>query len=355
MARKERVVSSRIKSRKVLGSANPIAKGFRDTKSGCADSFGGIIFGFILFFVAFWPAKCAVTGVEEISRIIEDLPLQTSSEVAGASGLVKIHGQPSDFEGIDLEIDDPERDYHDEIDVFWYHTVLKEWTQHTEPRTHTETKIEDGQEVEYEVEEQVEVEDWEVMEDYSEISDFYLDDIEISSDGAELILTDTENYSSMGREEIGEEWLEVDYIPEDDIGDLVVIGEINGDRISSGHPFIITDVSDSQLVERKKSAEKGTRTGLTIFSIILFFIAFNLIIGPLLFLLRFVPVVGPGIRFVIGIASLILAIVIVLMFQFILRYWWLLIILAIVIVGVVLMTMKKHQAELDKEDDGNAA
>jgi len=350
MTPKERLTSSRVTGRKVLGSANPLAKGFRDTKKGCADSVSGIFLGFILFALAFWPAWCSVRGVEEVSKAVEALPLVAAEDASGQSGMIRIFGEPSDIDYIELDIECEEID--ETADVFWYHFKLQEYTEHEETRERTETRTEGGQEVEYTVEDTVMVEDWEVIEDSTDVAgSFKLSDIEIDTRRAELRLTDFETCEDKGRERLGEEWLLIEYIPIDEMNEIAVVGDLQDDEIGSGEPFIITDQDPDELVSAMATEEKGSRTMLTIVSIIMFFIAFNLIIGPLLFLLNYVPVIGAGLRFGIGIGSLILAIILVLILRFIIAFWWVILILLAVIIWVLIaMAKKKSSVEPEVEE-----
>ncbi len=346
-----RIVSSRQVGRKVLGSANPLAKGFREGKQGCMDSISGIFVGIILFMFAFWPAWCSVKGVEAVSKDIEGLTLLTAADAEGQSGLVKIQDDVGDLDFFDFE---PECGSEGEIEVFWYSWELKEYTEHMETRTRTETRVENGQEVEYEIEDDVLVEDWELIDSEEEIGDFFhLGNIEISTRNAERRLRDIEVCEDKGRERLGEEWLRVEYLPVENIDRLLVIGNLSDDEIDSGDPFIITDQNAEQLVSAMAGEEAGARMGLTIFAIVLFFISFNLIIGPLLFLLKYVPLIGPGLRFGIGIGSLILAIIWVMILKFIIEYWWAIIIVMILVVVALIMAAKKKQAaEGDSDDEG---
>jgi hypothetical protein len=345
MTPKERFVSSRVTGRKVLGSANPLAKGFRDTKKGCADSVSGVFLGFILFALAFWPAWCSVRGVREVSKEVEALPLMAAEDASGQSGMIRIYGEPGDIDYIELDVEC--RDIDETFDVFWYHTVLREYREHPETRQRTQTHEEGGKEVEETIEETVMVQDWDVIDDEEDrAGSFMLGDISVDTRDADLRLSHYETCDDKGREEIGEEWLTVEYLPIDDIDEFVVVGDLRDDEISGGDPFIITDSAPDELVASMESAEKGSRLGLTILSIVMFFIAFNLIIGPLLFLLKYVPFIGGGLRFGIGIASLIMAIILVLILKFIIAYWWvILILLAIIIWILIAVARKKEPAE----------
>ena len=349
MSPRERFIGSRILSRKVLGSANPLAKGFRDTKQGCMDSIGGMFLGFILFALAFVPAWCSVRGVAEHSKTLEALPLLTAAQAKGQTGLVKVHGKPENVEVVPFDI--ACKEINAKKDVFWYHKALKEFREHPETRQKTVTRTVNGQEVQETVEEQYMVQDWQVLnEETQAAASFTLGGIEVLPRESDLRLTRFESCQDKGPETLGSKWLLVEYLPIEDVGDLVVVGEMVSDRISSGTPFIITDKSADELVADLAASESAAKWGLTALSVILFFLGFNLIIGPLLFLLKYVPFVGGGLRFVIGVVSLVLSIVLVLIIKFVILYWWLiLVLLAGLVILVAVLASRRHPEAVEEK------
>ncbi len=349
MSPRERFIGSRVVSRKVLGSANPLAKGFRDTKQGCMDSIGGMFLGFILFALAFVPAWCSVRGVAEHSKTLDALPLLTAAEAKGQTGLLKVHGKPENVEVMPFDI--ACKEINAKEDVFWYHTALKEFREHPETRQKTVTRTVNGQEVQETVEEQYMVQDWQVLDEQTQAaSSFMLGEIEVLPRESDLRLTRFESCQDKGPETLGSRWLLVEYLPIEDVGDLVVVGEMVSDRISSGTPFIITDKSADELVADLAASESAAKWGLTALSVILFFLGFNLIIGPLLFLLKYVPFVGGGLRFVIGVISLVLSIVLVLIIKFVILYWWvILVLLAGVVILVAVLAGRRHPKAVEEK------
>jgi len=349
MSPRERIISSRVVSRKVLGSANPLAKGFREGKKGCMDSIVGVFFGFIILILAFVVTYSSVKGVKETSKDVAALTAQTPDEVKGKSGLVMIHGEPNVTDPVQspLECEDVTED----TDLFWYHLVLKEYIRHTVPEERTETRYENGEEVEYTIEEQVEKEEWVENRDETRTAGFKLGDIAVSPNGARVELDRKDNCSDKGQERITrppQQWLTLDYVLADGIGEVYVVGNLSHDEISSGEPFIVTDKQPGELVQTLATEEKTNRIFLTVVSMFLFFLAFNLIIGPLLFILNYVPLIGPGLRAGIGCISLILAIVLVVLLQFLIKFWWaivLLIVVLIVLAAVIAGKRKKPHEE----------
>lgn len=195
---------------------------------GCFDSVAGIFIGIILFGLAFIPTWCS-ENVEEVSKIVDETPLTELADAGSVEGLIKIQGEPQDVD----YIDDFEAAGCSGIsrgqDIFWYEWVLYEYTEHEESYTDndgdTRTRI---------------VEDWEEQESESDIADFYLEDIEINPADSRVLLVDIQACDDKGDEELGEEWLHIDFKPADYLDTLLVVGEKGGDSISSGHPFIVT-------------------------------------------------------------------------------------------------------------------
>ena len=296
---------------------------------GCMDSIAGIFIGIILFGLAFLPAWCS-ENVEKVSRIVEETPMTTLADAGSVEGLIKVQGEPSDVDYIDFEA---ECENYVREDVFWYEWTLSEYTEHEETyedsNGNTRTRM---------------VEDWEEQESESEVADFSLEDVAVQPGEARVLLVDFDSCDDKGEEQLGEEWLHAEYKPVDDLGNLLVIGEKTGESISSGHPFIVTDLTSPALVARLESEEKAARILLTILTIVLFFISFNLIIGPLLFMLKFVPVIGGGLRTMIGIGSLILAVIMTFILKFIIAFWWLVLIILIVLIVLLVSASKKKKA-----------
>ncbi len=308
-----------------------IGGGVAKAGKGCMNSIAGIFFGVFLFGLAFLPAWCS-ENVEEVSKLVDKLPMTSLADASSTDGLIKIQGEPVDVDYIDFT----QRgcpDLRNGLDVFWYEWTLYEYTEHevtsTDSDGDTITRIE---------------EDWEVQETESDVADFSIEDIEVHPGSARVLLVDADSCDDRGSEIIGEEWLHVEYMPVDDLDTLLVIGEKSGDRIRDGHPFIVTDLNSLELVAQLAQEEATERKVWTFISILLFFIAFNLIIGPLLFVLKYVPVIGKGLRFMIGVGSLILAVIFTFLTKFIIAFWWVIVLLLIVIIVILINKSKKKEA-----------
>jgi len=349
MSPKRTRISSREVSTKVLGSANPLAKGFRDGYKGCMDSVTGIFVGLLLFLLAFIPT-CYSTQVAKVSAVVEELPVMSPGDAEGASGLIALQGTVDAAEYEEIYIDCSGVD--DYVDLFWYDYEYYEYTEHMETRQRTETEVRDGKEVEVTYEDEELVEDWELLDSEGYMSpSFDMGNIEIRPSGGDIRLTDYRTCEDKGREQVGSEWILYKYIPLDSVSDMLVVGNISSDKISSGDPFIITDMNMDELVQALVTGEKTTSMVLTIVAILMFFIAFNMIIGPLLFMLKYVPIIGAGLRFLIGIVSLILAIVLVLLLRLVFAFWWLIL---IIIIGIVVFLIVRARNKADEPEVGQA-
>lgn len=326
MPRVERFIGRRIKHsvEKTMDFANPLTGKIEGAKKGCIDSVGGVVLGFLLFFLAFIPTYCSAK-VKEQSKQIARMELQTPDEVRNGSGMVMIHGTPEEIDPISppLECEDIERD----TELFWYHFLLKEYRQHEETRSSTMPGGEEAEDVYM-------VEDWEDVREETRIAGFRLGDIQIRPADARTEFDDFRQCEDKERERLGAQWLTLEYILPEEVGEVYVIGNLSNNRISSGTPFIVSDKEPERLASTLAAEEKTTRFLLTAVGVILFFISFNLIIGPLLYLLQMVPVIGSGLRAFIGFLSLILSVVLVLLLQVLIRYWW---VIVIIFVGVVLL------------------
>jgi len=298
-----------------------------ETKKGCFNSIGGIFFGFILFAFAFLPAWCSVKGVREYSEEIAELELFTPEQALDSSGPVKMEGDLDPFTDIEPIYFNPEcGSAKGEIEVFWYEWDISEYYEERD----SDGDVSTG---------------WRHVDSGKGITDsFTLGDIEINPGNAKTRFRDFETCETGGIREVGEEKLVEKWIPLADIDRLLVVGDIDTGKISGGDPFFISNLPHDQLVEKLASEENLMRWIWTGLSILMFTIAFNLIIGPLLFVMKFVPVIGGGLRFFIFIASLIISAILVFLIKFIIAFWWLLIILMLGLIFLIISIASKQKS-----------
>jgi hypothetical protein len=166
----ERIISERVVSRKVVGSANPIARKFRNLKG----SITGVCAGPVLIIIAF-VMLFAGERIKKNSAVVESLSLETASEVTATDGMHKMKGTPT----VTTPADAPEYG-----DVLYYSYSEQQYQEVEETETETVTKIENGQEIEEEIERVKIVEKWVDMNTGSEWAEFKLGNYTISVSGA---------------------------------------------------------------------------------------------------------------------------------------------------------------------------
>ncbi|MBU0976203.1 MAG: TMEM43 family protein [Patescibacteria group bacterium] len=393
----EKILSERVVSRKVIGSANPIAKKFRSFKG----SFGGICIAPILIIIAFGILFYS-EKFKKNSEVVEQLTLETATEVTADSGMHKIKGTPV----VDTPIKAPEVG-----DVLYYSYKEQKYEEVEKTEEETITTIENGQEVEETIERVKLVDEWVDKESKSEWAGFKLGNYTISPNGADLELklqkkeymiegVAQKDYKSIC-ESAGGTWLaqynecegigkticgsndgeykmcespcrhnpvmenctdvcvEVctivnpgEYVDisgkniTPDIGDyrlvveylpleteMLVIGEISGTTVSGGDTFIVSNKSDTELLSDLKGEETAMYWIMKGVVWLMLTFGFLMILGPILSLLDFIPVAGKAASCVASIIAAIVSAGIVIAGTLIIKYWFLCIALAVI--GVV--------------------
>lgn len=356
----EKIISERVISRKVIGSANPIAKKFRNLKG----SFGGICIAPFLLIIALGIIYYGET-FKKHSRVVENLTLESAEEVSsGASGLHKISGKPKDVS----ELISPY--VGDEIGkVLYYSYAVQEYQEVEETEYETVTRIENGQEIEEEVERVKLVEKWVDEETSSKWAEFKLGNfsIEPSSANKELKFQSKEYYEDFEgfidvtskniNPEIGDYRITLSYLQIDI--ELIVIGEISGSSISGGETFIISNKSDSELLSDLKSGETTTYWVMKAGSWFMLTMGFMMLLSPVLSLLDFIPIAGKAASCAASVVGAIFAFIIVVTATIIIKFWWAFLILAVlgiigVIVLIVMLAAKKNDKKgTDSEEDNS--
>lgn len=352
-AAKERIISERVVSRKVIGSANPIARKFRNLKG----SFGGVCIAPVLIILAlgilFWGER-----MKKSSAVVESLSLENAEEVTADSGMHKISGTAAD------ECDNKPTYFSDETGNVLYYTYDKEeYRLEEETEYETVTKIEGGQEIEETVERVKEVEKWVSVESDSKWCDFKLGDYTVSPDGVDMeVSLEKISYKqdylgdytekATTEDEIGDEKVTLQYLPMD--SKLIVVGEISGKNISGGDPFIITTKSDSELIEDMKAEETAIYWVTKGASWLLLMFGFMSILSPILSLLDFIPIAGKAASCAASIIGAILALIIVFLATVIIKFWWLFLIIAVLAVGalvalIIVLVSKKGSSNKEGE------
>ncbi len=357
MADKTTSKSKRLKSRNVrkkgLIERSPlggIAKNTSSKVKNLRGSIGGVFVGILFVLIGFFLIYGSVKWIKNNSSVVEQLQLQSASDVSSNAGMAKINGEPQlldeDFAFVYTKCFDEfcfadEQSEETINNLLYYSVTYERYEQYEKKETKKEVKDTGSEEIteEYEVTEIKE--GWKQKGTKHAFADFQLGDIEVNSEEAKRMLdTDSrtiENIVLPG--DIGNE----DYIVEgheeeasDKVGqtrmmlktitpkqELIVIGEVSNGEIDSGEPFIITNYSESKLVDSLKTEEKSGRLMIRIGAWVMLTLGFMLIIGPILALANFIPVVGGAARGLAFFLSAVLALVIVVMGVLIVKFWWL--------------------------------
>ena len=357
----ERVISSR-----VVGSSNPIAKKFRSI----GNSIKGVGCGFILLVIGLFLIFQSVFGVKEYSKMLAALPLLTTSEATGSQELVKIKGTP--------DVATPAVfTYEKCADAKCFGTTTPESTESAyyisvqkqrfeivkHVTTETRTKDVGGSEVEETVEKITYEEEWVTKESKTLWASFKLDGkIEvIGSDDTSLKveleektvpnikianLTPLEYYGQQPSSEIGNTRLIYSYFAQSlPAPELIVTGELQNNAIKDGDPFIITNMSDSELIKALGDEENFTRMAYALGSWLLTFIGLSMIMAPILELVNWIPLFGWAAKAAAAAIAFIVATLLVAGSWLFLKFWWLILIIlaALIVLAVFLVIRSKNQ------------
>ncbi len=346
---KEKVISERVVSRKVVGKANPIARKFRNLKG----SFGGVCIAPVIVIIAlgllYYGEK-----FQKQSKVVEELKLEDASEVKADSGMHKMRGKPTVVEAVEVL----------EIGEVLYYSYQRQQYQEVEETEHeTVEYVEDGEDVEEEIERTKLVEKWVDMESKSEWSEFKLGEYNVNTSGADLKFNlaekeyreENDEYFELSSSqsitpEVGDYRITVSYLPIDT--QLLIVGEISSNTIKKGEMLIISDKTDSDLISSLKSSETALYWTIKGVAWILLTIGFLMILNPILSLADFIPIAGKAVSCVASIAAGIISLGIIVAITFIIKFWWVLLILTgvgvVVLIVILVMLMKKHK---DKKED----
>jgi hypothetical protein len=348
----------KVVSKKVLGSANPIARKFRDLKGAIQ----GIGCGFLSLIIGIVLIVSSVTSIKENSKLLANTPLQTPQEVENKQEFVKVQAQPSDIEKIEFKFTICEnkncyawQQTEETFEDFLYLDAKFERFEVVEKtRTETRTRVENGQDIEETVEITEYKEEWVTKNQNTLKPYFSLGAIQINPEKAtykintlsktftNIMISNLEEINTYGQqvsEQVGQTRLVVEYLkPENTI---IATGDISSNTISSGEPFIISNKTDAELIETLKTEESAMRWGLRIGAWLLLTIGFSMILAPLMEIVDIIPVLGKFIKFVAFAISAFLSLLIVLILTLLIKYWYLALLLFILIfVGIAFLVIK---------------
>ncbi len=334
-------MSEKIVSERVVSSKKVTKQGYVQEKWGnLMDSLSAFCMAPVLIVVAIGLLFYS-EGFYKSSEVLKSLSLEQASDVAGESGLKMITGEVS----VEQKLEAPELG-----EVLYYDLVKEEFKEVEETDYETRTRIENGEEIEEKVETTKLVDKWVAQEEQKgKWADFSLGQIDIDPKNAELRIdfkkkTYLENIfgeleeSSISDPELGDIRVVINYLPVDN--DLIVVGELKNDKIEGGVEFIVTNKTAEGLLGDVQNEENFWYWFLKFLIWLLFTIGMTSIVGPILALLDFIPLVGSAAKTVAGIISAVIALVIVLIATILIKFWWLfLIVVLLAVVGMILLLL----------------
>lgn len=350
----ERIISERVVSRRVVGSANPIARKFRNLKGSITGVGCGPVLIILALGVLFYGEK-----FQRSSKIVEQLSLETAEEVTATDGLHKMNGKPT----VSTAAEAPEVG-----NVLYYSYAKQQYQEVEETETETVTRIEGGQEIEEEIERTKLVEKWVDMETENKWAEWKLGNYNVKTSGADLRLDlsrkeyreDLGLYFELSSgmssiPELGDYRIVVQYLAIDT--ELLVVGQISGSNIGSGgEVFIITTKSDAELLSDMQTEETTlywvTKGG----SWLLLTIGLLMMLGPILSLLDFIPIAGQAANCAATVIAAVISVGIVIAGTLIIKFWWVCIalsiigVIALVVLLIVLVAKKGGKGEVKQEE-----
>jgi hypothetical protein len=188
--------------------------------------------------------------------------------------------------------------------------------------------------------------------------------VKVNPDGAKLRMDyqqtvlylpiDEEEWEVLGKNqsvspELGDERMTINYLNTDE--ELVVIGDLMNGQISGGDEFIISNQGNEGLLSGLKSEETAWYWIMKFVIWLLLFIGLSSIVGPLIAVLDFIPLVGSAARWVGGVIAAILALIIVVLATLLIRFWWLWLVLIILFVGLVVGALLYYRGRNMKAEE----
>jgi hypothetical protein len=340
-----REISRHVVSEKVLGSANPVARWGRNAKSSCWDSIGGFFFGVLLFFATFaLPYYAAKT--EKDSKDVAKLEVITVEQAASFSGKTLVQGVIAPQQPLVIPL------VKDATNVLAYDYTLEHWETWTETHDETHTEVQNGKDVEVTEQVSEEVSDWVVKKQDTQWAVVKLGGVNIDPKSCDMGLPWDTAYSNEYTRGV-DKYKETVKIVRGGMQVLLAAELANGQVAAQPDFYRVYTGGKDQLVAQMDKEEETSRSSLIIASVILWTIAFNLMIGPAFFLLNIFPIkeIGCAIRGLYTFLALIISCTMTWITYMAVRYWW---VIVIVLVGlaigmVVLASRNRQRAKPDLE------
>jgi hypothetical protein len=338
-----RIKSRRVINEKVIGSANPVARWGRDSRQSCFGAFSGFFVGLLMFGLTFLlPFNAART--EKDSKDVAKLQQMSVAEAADLTGKALLSGKAEAVSRLQVPRGSAS-------DIFAFNYTVEEYITHDVTREETHTEIRDGKEIQVTEEITEEVTEWIENEDRSrsEWSDIRFGHLNLQhgQGGLKIDLPWREIYRQGDERTRLRETVEV----VDGNKDCLLAIELKSGQVPAQPDFFrLTDKNKDQLVAAMNSEEESSRWMLIIFSVVLWTISFNLMLGPAMLLFNIFPVqqVGGCARGIVTALSLVAAIITTWITYVFTRYWWVVVLL--LVGGAVWMMLRARRgAEVDPD------
>lgn len=343
-----RASSERVVSSKVIGSSNPVARGFRKISSSITGVFGGCL----MLIIALGLVVAAVKVVPDNSRKVEALDLLTPEEAKGKDELVKVEAVPDVSTAATLSYKTKnefgqENPQTFDKDAIYLNAKFEIYEQKKEVSQETSTVTKDGQDSQETTEKTQITEGWVTKNEVEKFGTFKMGDIEVETkdigtrfDTTEVTIDDVvmpdgaaavvyENPSS----QVGSTRLVVEYVSVSD--ELIVIGNLHNGKIKGGDVNIVSNYSDSELISKLKTEETAMRWGIRFLAWLFLTLGFTSVVGPILVFADFIP----GVNKIVGCISFLvfgmLSALMVLLITFAINYWWLVILCILGTIGLL--------------------
>lgn len=144
--------------------------------------------------------------------------------------------------------------------------------------------------------------------------------------------------------QIGDQKITYQYLKNN--SNLIVIGEIRGNQVKDGKPFIVANISDTELVNKMKGEENFLYWFLKVISVLFLCLGFSSLISPILAFTDLIPIAGKAVSCVGFVISLILSVMIVVLVTLLIKFWLMFIVggvlLFIILIAVLIFVKRKR-------------
>jgi transmembrane protein TMEM43 len=331
---KERVISEKVVSERVIGSSSGVSRFGRKVKGKISSRLGGVGLGLLLIIASFFVVWYS-ESFEKSADLVASLPVLSVEEAASSSGVIKVQGAITST---------PIKAPLENKDVIYYRHTKEELEMVTVTETDTQVIERDGQDIEQTIERLVEKPTWVNKIDNDQWAEVVLDNkITVVPSGADRKISLSTIYSK--EEDKMREKIEA-LLPETN---LLVVGEINNNKIEGGSPFIMTTQSNDSLVASLESSEKTMWWFLKLATLLLFGFGLYSVFGPLLLILDAIPILGNIGKTGLFVVTMLIGLIFTVLSSIIIAFWYIILIVLVVLVAYLIYAKQQSPASA-KED-----